>query len=361
MSKPSKANLFLVIMAGGSGTRFWPKSTARRPKQLLSFGAGGVGASQGQSLLRETLRRFDSLVPKNQRLVVTTELLVEPIREDAGPGEVTVLAEPQGRNTAPCIYWAAQEVFKRDRKGVMLVMPADHFMSHPAEFSAAVAKAADWAFHHDDLVTLGVQPMRAETGYGYLKTGKPVGDQGALRVEAFVEKPNLKKAEEFVASGDYFWNGGMFLWRADVILKAFDTHMPEMKRAWDQARGDAPTAYPKLTATSIDYGVMEKANNVVTFPLDCGWDDVGSWTSLEGLAGFLNARKAGNIVTAGETVAIDSQDNIVDVPGRLVALLGVNDLIIVQAGESLLVASKERAQDIRLIVDQVKKVRPDLV
>ncbi len=360
MSKPPKANLFLVIMAGGSGTRFWPKSTARRPKQLLSFGPVGGGAKHSDSLLRETLKRFDSLVPKAQRIVVTTELLAAPISDDAGAGEVTVLAEPQGRNTAPCVYWAAQEIYKRDRKGVMLVMPADHFMSHPNEFKATVARAADWAFNHDDLVTLGVQPMRAETGYGYLKTGKPVGDQGALRVEAFVEKPNLKKAEEFVSSGDYYWNGGMFLWRADVILKAFDTHMPEMKTHWEASQGNAQAAYPKLTATSIDYGVMEKAKNVVTFPLDCGWDDVGSWTSLEGLAGFLNARKGGNIVTAGEMVAVDSIGNIVDVPGKLVALLGVNDLIVVEAGESLLIASKERAQDIRLIVEQVKKVRPDL-
>jgi mannose-1-phosphate guanylyltransferase len=163
-----------------------------------------------------------------------------------------------------------------------------------------------------------------------------------------------------LADGNYLWNGGMFIWRAEVILKAFDALMPEMKKAWDEASGDVARAYPNLTATSIDFGVMEKASNVVTFPLDCGWDDLGSWTSLEDMAEVYNARHPAGVVTGGDVIAVESRGNIVDAPGRLVALLGVEGLIVVEHGQSLLVARKDRAQDIKLIVEQVKAKRPEL-
>lgn len=345
-------NLHLVIMAGGSGTRFWPKSTSKRPKQLLNFGGEG-----SPTLLEQTLTRFDGIVPGDQRIIVTTELLAQAIAAQA-PG-VNVLAEPQARNTAPCVYWAAREIAKKDPKGIMLVMPADHFMADVEAFRATVRTAAEWAQSHDDLVTLGVAPDRPETGYGYLRTGAAISGS-SKKVEAFVEKPSLAKAEEFLKAGNYLWNGGMFLWRVDVILAAFDRSMPEMKAAWDMEQGDVARAYPKMTATSIDYGIMEKASNVVTFPLDCGWDDLGSWTSLESLADRLNTRREGGVVSGGKLLAVQSTGNIVDVPGKLVALLGVDDLIVVEHGGAVLVAKKDRAQDIKLIVEQVKKNHPEL-
>jgi mannose-1-phosphate guanylyltransferase len=345
-------SLYLVIMAGGSGTRFWPKSVAKRPKQLLSFGASK------STLLNQTLDRFDGIVPKNQRIIVTTETLEKPVLEQAP--QTIVLAEPQGRNTAPCVYWAAREIQKRDPNALMLVMPADHYMALPASFQKTVRAAAEWARTHDDLVTLGVKPSRPETGYGYLKVGPALDSSGCQKTEAFVEKPNLEKAQSFVSSGNYLWNGGMFIWRVEVILKAFDQFMPEMKKTWDQHDGNVAKAYPLMTATSIDYGVMEKAKNVVTFTLDCGWDDLGSWTSLESLAQVLGASHPGGVVTGGELIAVESRGNIVDTPGKLTAILGVDDLIVVEAGQSILVAPKNRAQDIRLIVEQVKKLRPDL-
>jgi len=347
-----KRGFFLVIMAGGSGTRFWPKSTSRRPKQLLAF--GGEGAP---SLLTQTLTRFDGIVPQNQRIIVTTQSLQRAIADEAP--RVQVLAEPQGRNTAPCVYWAARAVAEKNPKGVMLVMPADHYMADLPAFRATIEQAGKWAEEHSDLVTLGVKPSRPETGYGYLRTAEAGG--GACRpVEAFVEKPGLEKAQEFLRAGNYLWNGGMFLWRADVILAAFDQHMPEMRKAWEASSGRVETAYPQMTATSIDYGVMERAKNVVTFPLECGWDDVGSWTSLEGLADALNAKRAGGVVTGGELLAVQSTGNIVDAPGKLVALLGVSDLIVVEHGGAILVAKKDRAQDIKLVVEEVKKIRPEL-
>ncbi len=338
-------------MAGGSGTRFWPKSTSRRPKQLLSF-AGGP------SLLRQTLDRFDGIVPRGHRMIVTTQLLGPAIREEAP--ECRVLEEPQGRNTAPCVYWAAREVAKRDPKAVMLVMPADHHIPRLEDYQATVRAAIDWATRHDDLVTLGIQPTRPETGYGYLRVADG-GEAGPVVVDAFVEKPNLDRAREFLAAGNFLWNGGMFVWRAEVVLRAFDEFMPEMRKAWEKADGEISRAYPLMTATSIDYGVMERAKNVVSLRLDCGWDDLGSWPSLEGLAEVLRARHMAGTVTGGEVVSVEATGNIIDAPGKLVALLGVDDLIIVDTGSALLVARKDRAQDIRQIVEGVKKVRPELV
>lgn len=354
------ASLNLVIMAGGSGTRFWPKSTSKRPKQLLGFGNGATaGTASSQTLLEQTLSRFDGIVSPDRRFIVTTRLLETAVNEQALGAHV--LAEPQGRNTAPCVYWAAREIARKDPRGVMLVMPADHYIAFPDRFRATVQAAAERARAFDDLVTLGVKPTRPETGYGYLKTGAEIdAASGCRRIEAFVEKPSFDRAQAFVSAGTHLWNGGMFLWRVDVILRAFDEFMPEMKRIWDECSGDVARAYPKLTATSIDYGVMEKARNVVTFTLDCGWDDLGSWTSLENLADVLGASRPGGVVTGGELIAVESHGNVVDTPGKLTAILGISDLIVVEAGGAILVAPKSRAQDIRLIVEQIKKQRPDL-
>ena len=342
----------LVIMAGGSGTRFWPKSTSKRPKQLLSFSPGGP------TLLKQTLDRFDGIVPADERhrMIVTTQLLHQACAE--GAPKVQVLAEPAGRNTAPCVYWAAREIAARDPKAVMLVMPADHYMAKPEAFAATLREAVRWAETHDDLVTLGIQPSRPETGYGYLKVGAELG--GARKVDAFVEKPNAEKAKAFVESGSYLWNGGMFVWRAEVILKAFDEFMPEMRREWEAAHGKVEAAYPKLTATSIDYGVMEKARNVVAFTLDCGWDDLGSWTSLEEMVtASRSARRAVSWPPAScwrWTPLATSWMRPAD-SSRCSAR---TDLIVVEAGQVILVADKSRAQDIKQVVDRIKKLRPEL-
>lgn len=357
----SNPRLHLVVMAGGSGTRFWPKSTSTRPKQLLSF-SFSESEDEGQSLLNQTLARFEGIVPSNQRSIVTTRGLADAVEKQVTAGNqspVEVLAEPQGRNTAPCVYWAARVIADRDPEAVMIVVPSDHYIAQVDNFQETVMEAASWASKNDDLVTLGIKPSRPETGYGYLELGDAQAGNGH-RVARFVEKPDLPKAKEYVESGQYLWNGGMFLWRVDVLIKAFDEHMPEMRLAYEGAGQNVDQAYPKMPATSIDYGIMEKASNVVTFPLDCGWDDLGSWTSLDSLAEALDRFSAGGVVAQGDLLAIDSRRNIVDAPGKLVALLGVDDLIVVQNGDRLMVAKKERAQDIRTVVDEVKKRRPDL-
>ena len=349
-----RSNYYLVVMAGGSGTRFWPKSTSKRPKQLLSF-----SGDRTDTLLVQTLSRFDGIVAPENRYVVTTRMLKDSIAEQA-PG-VSILAEPQGRNTAACVYWAARVVAQKDPKGIMLVMPSDHYIPKEASFRATVNTAAEWAAANDHLVTLGIKPTRPETGYGYLRMGSQMGGPDSpRRVEAFVEKPNIDKARVYVQFEQYLWIGGMFIWRADVILDAFDRFMPEMKKAWEKAEENVDVAYPNMTATSIDYGVMEKVDNVVTYPLDCGWDDLGSWLSLEGLALVLGAKKGGSTVTGGELLAVQSEGNIIDTPGKVVALLGISDLIVVEHNDVIMIAPKDRSQDIRMIVDQVKKIKPEL-
>lgn len=343
-------HVHLVIMAGGSGTRFWPKSTPEKPKQLLRFG------NSTDSLIVQTLKRFDSLVKKDpkHRWIVTTESLSPAIKSEVGASSATVLGEPAARNTAPCVYWAARTLFEADPNAIMLVMPSDHHIPREKDFLSTLTQAINWAHTHDDLVTLGVKPTRPETGYGYLHIGKSLGS-GCNQVSSFVEKPDTARAEQFIRSGDYLWNGGMFVWRAKTILDAFDLYMPEMKKAWNDSHGNVSQAYPKMTATSIDFGVMEKSQNVVTFTLDCGWDDLGSWTSLENESSGIATKKESGFVAGGTVVSIDSTGNVVDTEGKRVALLGVNDLIIVQSGDSILVAHKSRAQEIKKIQELALK------
>lgn len=344
------SSVHLVVMAGGSGTRFWPKSTPEKPKQLLKFG------KSKETLLAQTLKRFDGLVPSGtgNRWIVTTEKLSHAVAQEIGSDAAAVLGEPVARNTAPCVYWAARAIREQDPDALMLVMPADHHIPRTSDFLKTLSHAIEWAKTHEDLVTLGVKPTRPETGYGYLRVGKGLGGE-CRSVAAFIEKPNAERAAEFLKSGDYLWNGGMFVWKASTILKAYDAFMPEMKRAWEEARGSVAKAYPNMTATSIDYGILEKSNNVVTYPLDCGWDDLGSWTSLENEASGVAEKTEAGFVANGEVIAIDSSGNIVDAEGKKVALLGVNDLIVVQSGDTILVAHKSRAQDIRKIQEMATK------
>lgn len=345
---------FLCVMAGGNGTRFWPKSTSHRPKQLLSFG-------QKSSLLSLTLSRFSNLIQEDHQMILTTKALSTAIQTECPNSKL--LIEPQARNTAPCLYWAAQMIAESNPKAVMVIVPSDHLIPPPYDsFENTIRKAIEWAKKKNDLVTLGIVPSRPETGYGYLKTQiKPSPfNQDPFIVESFIEKPNLERAIDFLKDGNYFWNGGMFIWRAEIILQAFEKFMPEMQIAWKNSKKVIENAYPHMTATSIDFGIMEKAKNVVTFPLECPWDDLGSWISLESLGDQLGLIKDNNILNAGNLVSIDSQNNIVDAPEHLIALLGVEDLIVVQSNKVLLVAKKEKAQEIKKLVEKIKIIEPGL-
>lgn len=345
---------YAVIMAGGSGTRFWPASRRLRPKQLLPLAPG-----DDRSLLRATVERIAPLVPPEHVLVVTSAELAEATATELPelPRE-NILAEPLGRNTAPCIGWAAAVVRRRDPEAVLMVLPADHHIGDVERFLAVLRRGLQ-AAEEGAIVTVGIEPTRAETGYGYLEKGAPIRE-GVHLARRFVEKPNRQRAEQFLASGQFLWNSGMFFFRADVILQAIAEHLPSLSAGLerlDQAatRGreeeELARTYPSLPSVSIDHGVMEKVEEVWVVPGSFGWSDLGSWTTAWELA---DRDADGNAVTA-ETLVEDAHGNYVAAPpGKLVALVGVDDLVVVDTEDALLVVPRERAQDVRAIVAKLR-------
>jgi mannose-1-phosphate guanylyltransferase len=292
--------------------------------------------------------------------VVTNEALADATR-DALPDvpRANVLAEPLGRNTAPCVGWAAAHVARRDPKGVIAVLPADHHIGDEPAYRAVIARALD-AARRGDLVTVGIQPTRAETGYGYIEVGEEVA-LGVHRARRFVEKPNQKRAEQFLASGTFLWNSGMFFFRADVILEAIHAHLPGLGAALDAfdaaaARGaeeaEVRARYGELPSISIDHGVMEKVEGVSVVPGDFGWSDLGSWTTAWELA---DRDRDGNAAPS-DAVLVGSRGCYVHAPeGKLVALVGVEDLVVVDTEDALLVVPRSEAQNVRDVVEALKK------
>ncbi len=340
-----------VVMAGGAGTRFWPASRRGRPKQVLDL------ASMGRSMLADTIARIRPLAARI--LVVTTEELVPVLRADLPdlPPEA-FLAEPVGRNTAPCIGLAAIHAARRGPT-VLAVLPADHHVADPEAFRAAIATAARSA-ETGSLVTLGIAPTRPETGYGWLEVGEAVS-QGVHRLTRFVEKPDRARAEAFLADGNHLWNAGTFVFRADKILDAMARHLPKVHDGLvdltmalaDSTSGEKrlrAKVYASFESISIDVGVMEKVTDGLVVPCACGWSDVGSWAAAWELA----AKDVdGN---AGVTVAVDARGNLVHAPaGKVVAVLGASDLVVVDTGDAILILPRERSQEVRAVVAALEK------
>lgn len=350
-------DVYTVIMAGGSGTRFWPQSRRARPKQFLPLGPDGV-----TPLLTATAERLGDLCPLSRTLVVTRADLAEATRA-ALPGLASenILLEPAGRNTAPCVAWATATIQRRDPQAVVVVLAADAYIANPAAFVAALSKAVE-AARAGTIVTLGIQPTRPETGYGYLRVGDPLpqGPEGVSRVAAFVEKPDAARAAAFVADGVHLWNAGIFVFRADVMRAAVAEFLPAVHdalTAFDVAARAGNEAsvvaarYPTLPNISIDYGVMERVQAVAVVPVDCGWSDVGSWQAAWELG---EKDPAGNVARTdpGAAVFLDATGNVATAPpGKVVALLGVHDLVVVDTPDALLVMPRDRAQDVKSIVD----------
>jgi len=340
--------LYAVIMAGGSGTRFWPLSRRRRPKQLLKL-------SQPHSLLQQTVARLQPLIPYERIIIITTGEQAEQVCQQLPqiPRD-NILVEPQGRNTAPAIALAAFYLRQRDPQAVMAVLPADHLIKKTEAFRSLLGSAAQLAAQEDCLITLGIKPDHPHTGYGYIVCGEKLGD--CYRVKSFVEKPPLEEAERLLAAGGALWNSGMFVWRVETILAALQQHLPNLYQQLAGFKGDwnpqgLAEIYPRLPAVSIDYGVMEKTTQVVVFPADLGWSDLGSWASLGEL---FPADEQGNI-SHGRLLALDSHGLTVYSPDKLVAGLGVEDLIIVDTGDVLLVCAKERAQEVKKLVELLEE------
>jgi mannose-1-phosphate guanylyltransferase len=342
---------YAVLMAGGAGTRFWPWSRLDLPKQLLPL-AGD------DSMLAETVARLRGIIPRENILVVTGKRLKRGV-ERALPDlpRASILCEPEGRNTTACIGWAALEIDKRDPDGVMIVLPSDHVVRPLETFRAAVLDALTLANRLRCLVTFGIKPTAPETGYGYIRAGRALErGEGALRVEAFHEKPSTARARRFLRDGRYYWNSGMFAWRADVILDEIRKHVPQIAAGLDEiaARRKGGRAsqrvvdriYPGLQSISVDHAVMEKSDRVAMFAAPFQWSDIGSWDAV---AAVWPRDPDGNS-SRDPLVAVSSKNNVVASRGKPVALLGVEGLAVVDSGDAILVCKRERAQDVRAIV-----------
>ncbi len=349
--------MFAVIMAGGKGARFWPRSRERMPKHLLDI----LGE---RTIIRETVDRIRPLVPAERTLIVTGRShAAELIRQLPEIPPENILIEPVGRNTAPCIGLAALHILKRVPDAVMLVLPSDHRIGDEAAFRRVLQAAAGAASQGDPLVTIGIRPTGPETGYGYIEQGdlfSKSGDDEIYRVRSIREKPPREQAERFLAQGGFSWNSGMFVWKASTILKAIERFLPDLQRGLLQIREALGTdreeevvgaIYAGLKAVSIDYGVMEKAKDVLVIPGAFDWSDLGSWDALWEVS---EKDENGNAVR-GEFIGIDAADSLVHSSGKLVALVGVKDLLVVETKDALLICRRGRSQDVRKIVESLEK------
>ncbi len=346
-----------IIMAGGRGTRFWPASRESRPKQFLPFGGE-------DSLLRLTGQRLLPLSGERRTWVLTNAAHVDLASEhlpEVLPDRI--VGEPVGRNTAPCIALAAALVQQEDPDGVLLVAPADHWIGDENEFRRAAELAAKVAEEQRALVTFGITPAAPETGYGYIEAGEAERKE-VFRVARFTEKPDRDTAERFVAGGRHYWNSGIFAWRADVFLDELAKHQPDMaagcREIVEAGNRDAALAavYPGLTSISVDYAVLEKASHVFMVAASFPWSDVGSWNAL---ADVLPANGDGNVFE-GDAIAFDSSGCLVRAGSRFTAVVGVKDLLIVDMPDALLVCPKDRAQDVKKIVEELEgKGRKELL
>ena len=339
-------NASVIILAGGSGTRFWPASRRRRPKQLLALDGE-------RTLLQETVDRLAPLVAPDRVWISTTAELAAAIAgqlPEIAPERI--LVEPVGRNTAPAILGAVARLPAAARAEPIAVLPSDHRIGDAAAFRGTLAAAFTAAARDGRIVTLGVVPRWPETGFGYLELGEPVGGFDALRrVARYREKPDIETAQAFVASGHHHWNAGMFVFRGDRLLeeaRRLDAALVDDVEAWARQPG-RDELYAALPSISIDYAVMERLTDLVTLPLDCGWDDLGSWSAL---FDYLEQDAAGNR-HHGSAVAVESRGNLLFAEQGTITVLGVEGLVVVRSGDAVLVMPRERAQEVRRIVERL--------
>lgn len=344
-----------VIMAGGNGERFWPKSRSSRPKQFLSLTA------DGETMIQKTVNRLSPLVAPEDIFIVTNTKYSGLIEQQLpGISRENVIYEPVSRNTAPCIALAAG-IIQRKYSGdaVMAVLPSDHFIKFDALYLNTLKIAARKAEQDDNLVTIGISPSYPETGYGYINFSSELSNDGAYKVIKFVEKPGIEAAKQYVNSGEYLWNSGMFVWKASSILKNIRKYLPDLYGKSEQISETYGTdsfyevmdeVFPTIAAESIDFGVMECAENVFTIPGSFGWDDGGNWLVLERIN---PTNEFGNIVS-GDVITIDTKNSIISGGKKLIAAVGIEDLVVVDTDDALLICAKSSTQDVKKVAETLK-------
>jgi len=360
----ANSHFYAVILAGGRGTRFWPLSRKRRAKQLLALDGK-------RTMIQQTVARLAPMAAPSRFWIVTNDDLRPAIlRQVPKLPAKQIIAEPAGRNTAPAIGLAAFLLLRHDPDAVLGLFPSDHVISDPAEYRATLSRGIEIAAAGRNIVVLGIRPTRPETGYGYIEAEVPEGGtpdkRGSLRVRRFTEKPDLATAMQFLDAGNYFWNSGMFLWRADTLANALREHLPKTARLLEkiaEAYGTSKFAetfrrlYPKCENISIDYAVLEPRSakgevqsRIFCLPSDFGWNDLGSWTALHEHHVAKAKPGDGSLVSASGSFALNAQNNYVHAPGKFVALVGVSNLVIVETDDALLVTTLNQSQDVGKVV-----------
>ncbi|HRZ41225.1 MAG TPA: mannose-1-phosphate guanylyltransferase [Bacteroidales bacterium] len=359
-----KSHNYCIIMAGGVGVRFWPLSTTDQPKQFIDI------LGTGQTLIQMTWNRFRKIIPAENIYIVTNfqyrELVLQQIPEIS---EEQVLCEPARRNTAPCIAYASYKICQQDPEANFVVAPSDHIILQEENFLSVIRKALEVSARSPYLFTLGIRPNRPDTGYGYIQFNENHVFEGIpeiRKVKTFTEKPVLEMAETFLRSGDFLWNSGIFIWSAQSILEAFDRHLPEISSLFREGNNSYNTpdepefireAYGVCTNISIDYGVMEKADNVLVYMADFGWSDLGTWGSLYEQ---LPRNEHQNAIVSSNVIMYDCANCIVNLPeGKLAVIQKLDGYIVVESNDMLLICRKEDEQDIRLFVNDVKSLKGD--
>jgi mannose-1-phosphate guanylyltransferase len=352
-------NFYPVILAGGRGTRFWPLSRKKRAKQLLALDGK-------QTMIQQTVSRLLPLASPKQFWIITNgDLRPAILKQLPRMPKLQVLAEPIGRNTAPAIGLAAFLLLRKHPDAVIGMFPSDHVIADEKAYRTTIESAVEIAEAGENIVVLGIRPNRAETGYGYIEAGSVFrGD--ALHVRRFTEKPDSEKAAGFVAAGNYFWNSGMFLWSARTLADALREHLPKTAPILEEIAATFGTSkfaatfrrlYPKCENISIDYAVLEprsakgeKAGNIYCLPADFGWNDLGSWNALHEHHAAKSSPLEGNLVNAGGAFSLNARSNYVYAPGKFVAVVGVNDLVVVETADALLITTRQHAQDVGKVV-----------
>jgi len=343
-------NNYCVIMSGGIGSRFWPASRTSYPKQFLDF------FGTGKSLLQQTYDRFLQLIPKENILIVTNARYKDlTMAQLPDIDEKQILLEPQRRNTAPCIAFAANRILACNPDANIIVAPSDHLILKEAEFLSTIKMGLDFVENNDVLLTIGIKPNRPETGYGYIQIGE--NKEGNIsKVKTFTEKPNLELAKVFLDSGEFYWNSGIFMWNVKTILSAFDELLPEIASRFNSGQKYFNTSkesefinkiFPACPNISIDYGILEKAGNVFVLTADFGWSDLGTWGSLHDLS---QKDEENNATLKCEALLYESSDNLISVPDKLVVLHKMNGYIVAESGNVLMICKKEDEQEIRQFV-----------